>query len=112
MDVAHHLRSWLLEAPGWWAMPTLRRRFKERGERAATMSHRTTATVGHLACLLGLAALIVPLALGPSVVRGAEPPAELVVRNAKILTVDPKFSTAQAAAIRGGVFVAVGTDAE
>src|SRR5262249_28435922 len=43
---------------------------------------------------------------------GAEPPADLVVLSGKILTVDARFSTASAAAIRNGVFVLVGTDAE
>ena len=42
----------------------------------------------------------------------AAAPADLIIRDAHIVTVDPKFSTAQAAAIRGGRFVAVGTDAE
>lgn len=38
--------------------------------------------------------------------------ADLVVRNGKVLTVDAKFTTAEAVAIRDGVFVKVGTDAE
>ncbi|MFO0825652.1 MAG: amidohydrolase family protein [Gemmataceae bacterium] len=42
----------------------------------------------------------------------AEPPADLVVRNGKVLTVDAKFTTAEAVAIRDGVIVKVGTDAE
>jgi predicted amidohydrolase YtcJ len=42
----------------------------------------------------------------------AEPPADLVLRNGKILTVDLKFSTAEALAIRDGVFVRVGTSAD
>jgi predicted amidohydrolase YtcJ len=42
----------------------------------------------------------------------AQPPADLVVRNAKILTVDAKSSTAEALAIRDGVFVAVGTNGD
>lgn len=36
-------------------------------------------------------------------------PADLIVRNAKILTVDAKFSVAEAVAVRGGKVVAVGT---
>ncbi len=39
-------------------------------------------------------------------------PADLVVLNGKVLTVDPVFRVAQAVAIRGGVFVRVGDDAE
>ena len=40
------------------------------------------------------------------------PPADLIVRDAHIVTVDPKFSIAHAAAIRDGRFIAVGSDAE
>src|SRR5262245_23367190 len=42
----------------------------------------------------------------------AERPADLVVLNGKILTVDERFSTAEAVAIRDGVFVQVGTNGE
>jgi hypothetical protein len=42
----------------------------------------------------------------------AAAPADLIIRDAHIVTVDPKFSTAQAAAIRNGRFIAVGRDAE
>ena len=42
----------------------------------------------------------------------AAAPADLIIRDAHIVTVDPKFSIAQAAAIRGGRFVAVGSDAD
>jgi hypothetical protein len=37
-------------------------------------------------------------------------PADLIIRDAHIVTVDPRFSTATAAAIQGGRFIAVGTD--
>ena len=39
-------------------------------------------------------------------------PADLIIRDAHIVTVDPNFSTATAAAIQAGRFTAVGTDAE
>jgi predicted amidohydrolase YtcJ len=42
----------------------------------------------------------------------AAAPADLIIRDAHIVTVDPKFSTAHAAAIRDGRFIAVGSDAE
>ncbi|WP_414662550.1 amidohydrolase [Horticoccus sp. 23ND18S-11] len=42
----------------------------------------------------------------------AEPPADLVVRNGRVLTVDDAFRTASAVAIKDGVFVAVGSDAD
>jgi hypothetical protein len=39
-------------------------------------------------------------------------PADLIVHNGKVLTVDAKFSTAEAVAVRGGKVVAVGTSAD
>ena len=42
----------------------------------------------------------------------AERPADLVVLNGKVVTVDAKFSTAEAAAVRDGVFVFVGSSAD
>jgi len=50
-------------------------------------------------------------ALGSSTALAATAPADLIIRDAHIVTVDPRFSTAQAAAIRDGKFIAVGTDA-
>ena len=47
-----------------------------------------------------------------SLVSQVVPPADLVLVNARILTVDPGFSEARAVAIRGGRFVAVGSDAQ
>jgi len=38
-------------------------------------------------------------------------PADLIIRDAHIVTVDPRFSIATAAAIQGGKFIAVGSDA-
>jgi predicted amidohydrolase YtcJ len=58
--------------------------------------------------LLALAAL--SIASLPS--AGAEEPADLVVLNAKVVTVDPKSSTAEAVAVRDGVFAFVGSTAE
>ena len=37
---------------------------------------------------------------------------DLILRNGKILTVDESFRTAEAVAIRDGVFLAVGTNQE
>jgi predicted amidohydrolase YtcJ len=42
----------------------------------------------------------------------AAPPADLIVHNAHVVTVDAKFSTAQAVAARDGKIVAVGTNAD
>ena len=42
----------------------------------------------------------------------ADPPADLIVHRAKVLTVDAKFSVAQAVAVRDGKVAAVGSDAD
>ena len=41
-----------------------------------------------------------------------QPPPDLILTNGKIITVDDRFTIAQAVAIRGGRFVAVGTNQE
>ncbi|MCI0703650.1 MAG: amidohydrolase [Planctomycetia bacterium] len=50
----------------------------------------------------------------PAPVVRAQPdnPADIIVHNGKVLTVDEKFSTAEAVAVRGGKIVAVGTSAD
>jgi predicted amidohydrolase YtcJ len=53
-----------------------------------------------------------PLIILLSAAAAGQAPADLIIRDAHIVTVDPQFSTAQAAAIRDGRFVAVGSDAE
>jgi predicted amidohydrolase YtcJ len=45
-------------------------------------------------------------------VRAQDDPADLIVHNGKVLTVDAKFSTAEAVAVRGGKVVAVGKSAD
>src|SRR4051812_29116930 len=42
----------------------------------------------------------------------AESPADIVVLNGKVLTVDARFTKASAVAIRDGKFIAVGSDAD
>jgi predicted amidohydrolase YtcJ len=59
--------------------------------------------------LRSLSATIVALASSTSLAASA--PADLIIRNAHIVTVDPKFSIATAAGIQGGRFIAVGSDA-
>src|SRR5438034_8636921 len=56
--------------------------------------------------------LVLYLAIAGQLVHGAERPADFVLVNGKILTVDARFSIVEAAAIRDGVFVAVGGNAE
>ncbi|HYV27966.1 MAG TPA: amidohydrolase [Candidatus Eisenbacteria bacterium] len=58
------------------------------------------------------ACLVLCLAIVSRIALTAEPPADLVVLNGKIVTVDPRFSIVEAAAIRDGRFVAVGPNAE
>jgi predicted amidohydrolase YtcJ len=57
-----------------------------------------------------VAALVSALQPLPSAQR--EPPADLVVVNAKVVTVDPSSRIAEAVAVRGGMFVAVGNQAD
>jgi predicted amidohydrolase YtcJ len=52
------------------------------------------------------------LALVSPIARGAESPADLVVLNGKIVTVDPRFSIVEAVAVRDGRFVAAGANTE
>jgi predicted amidohydrolase YtcJ len=47
-----------------------------------------------------------------SVAAGAQPPADLVLRNGKIVTVDDTRPEARALAARGGILVAVGSEEE
>ena len=58
-----------------------------------------------------LRALALVLAMSPAT-RAAPAPADLVVLNGKVLTVDAAFRVAEAVAIRDGVFVLVGTSAQ
>lgn len=50
--------------------------------------------------------------LAPAVARAAPGPADLVIRNGRVLLLDPKFRQAEAIAVRGGVVLAIGTDRE
>jgi len=58
-------------------------------------------------CALALSAFLVG-----QIVQGAEPPADLVVLNGKIVTVNPQSSIVEAAAVREGRFVAVGANSK
>ncbi len=49
---------------------------------------------------------------GGDQVSSSQPVHDLIIHNAKILTVDDSFSIAEAVAIKDGEFVAVGTDSE
>jgi predicted amidohydrolase YtcJ len=60
---------------------------------------------------LGIVGLVAALGGSPAQQNAGEP-ADLVVLNAKILTVDERFREAQALAVRDGRFVAVGSTAE
>jgi predicted amidohydrolase YtcJ len=59
-----------------------------------------------------LRSLTLAVALLSSTAALAAPVADLIIRDAHIVTVDPKFSIAQAAAMGAGKFIAVGTDSE
>jgi predicted amidohydrolase YtcJ len=66
-------------------------------------------TLGSQHTLLpGLCALL----LTATFTFAADGPADLVVFNGKVLTVDAKFTTAEAVAVRDGVFIVVGSNAD
>ncbi len=56
--------------------------------------------------------LCASVALGPGPAFGAAGPADLVLLHGKIVTVDPRFSIAQAVAVDQGRIAAVGTNAQ
>jgi predicted amidohydrolase YtcJ len=58
------------------------------------------------------AAFMVASLVGMSAQSRAQPPADLVIRGASVVTLDAASRTARAAAIRGGRIVAVGSDEE
>src|SRR4051794_4808093 len=61
----------------------------------------------------GTARLIIAVVASlPCLAFAASPPADVVVRHAEILTVDAGFHRAAAVAMKDGVFVAVGSEAE
>src|SRR5688500_16332579 len=57
-----------------------------------------------LASLLALAAAVAP--------QAQQPAADMILTNGKIITVDDRFSIAQAVAVRGERIVAVGSNAD
>jgi len=61
-----------------------------------------------------LALVAALLAAGPPSAAVVPPPepADLIVRHAKVVTVDAKFTVAEAVAVKGGRIIAVGTDAD
>lgn len=61
--------------------------------------------------LLGICAVVGLLGAG-SGTKAQTPPADLIVVNGKVLTVDARNSRAEAVAIRGGRFTAVGSNAD
>ena len=61
---------------------------------------------------LSITVLLVAAFSGPSATQQPGPPADLVLLNANVLTVDANFRVASALAVRGGRFVAVGTNEE
>jgi len=56
---------------------------------------------------------LITVAAGAAVsLHAQQPPADLVMTNGKIITVDGKFTIAQAVAVRGDRFIAVGSNAD
>jgi len=61
--------------------------------------------------LLALAGAAAAVSFGPAV-QAQQPSADMILTNGKIITVDDKFTIAQAVAVRGSRILAVGTNAE
>src|SRR6266581_3819973 len=69
------------------------------------MAHRTWKK-----SMLGM--LWLAIAATPSMARAQQPVADVILSNGKIITVDERFTIAQAVAIKGDRIVAVGTNQE
>ena len=67
--------------------------------------------MNHAICKSTIAALFL-LAAGPAIVQAQQSPADIILTNGKIITVDNRFSIAQAVAVKGDRIVAVGTTAD
>lgn len=76
------------------------------------MHNQTRPISSQLTMLIALVAVFLGGCAGGPVGSSSDDgaPADLVVRNAKVLTVDSEFSEAEAVAIRDSVFVAVGSN--
>ena len=65
-----------------------------------------------LGCLAVIAGTLGWISFSSAPLQGQEAPADLILRNGKIVTVDADFTIAQAVAVRGNQIAAVGTDAD
>ncbi len=77
------------------------------------MTRSTSVTTLIAVALAGAISLLT--AQPPASAQGsgaAGPPADVIISNGKIITVDERFTIAQAVAVRGDRIVAVGSDAE
>ena len=63
-----------------------------------------------LGCLLTIVGVAVWVSMSSAPLQGQEAPADLILRNGKVLTVDANFTIALAVAVRGNQIAAVGTD--
>jgi len=68
---------------------------------------RRVLPLGGLLTIVGVAAWV---SLSSAPLQGQAAPADLILRNGKVLTVDANFTIAQAVAVRGNQIAAVGTD--
>src|SRR6266853_1388422 len=68
--------------------------------------------MAHLTSKMAFIGVLVAIAGAPSTVRAQQPPPDVILSNGKIITVDERFTIAQAVAIKGDRIVAVGTNQE
>jgi len=76
------------------------------GRSAKASAERSAGAARRWLVTLGAVTLIVP---APG---GQAPSADTILVNGHVITVDPRFSIAEAVAVAGGKFIAVGTNAE
>ena len=77
------------------------------------MTRSTSVTTLIAVALAGAVSLVIAQPPASAQRSGAAaPPADVIISNGKIITVDERFTIAQAVAVRGDRIVAVGSDAE
>src|SRR5688572_18580432 len=87
------------------------RRCEGDGGCASAPPHPRTFESGGLMSRRNLTlAIVVALAAGATALLAQQAPADVILTNGKIITVDERFSIAQAVAVRGDRIVAVGGD--
>jgi hypothetical protein len=86
-------------------------RFLSAAAQRRVMQNENPSRCG-MRCTLAFVTLLLSLTMTPWLRAQSRPAADLIIRNAKIWTVDKSHPTAQAVAVLGDRIVAVGSDRE